>query len=163
MKKHILNLAILAIIAIIATPMTVIAKGKVSKECTSAALKAKPGKVTHTESLTLRGRLIYEYVIRDKKGRKWELMCDAKKSKIIEVERKTSKASKAFKKRAKISEEKARKIALKRRSGKITKVEYELVNNRTTIYEIAIKSKGRETKVEVSAVTGKIVEVTVTK
>ena len=158
MKKHILSLAILAIIT---TPIT--ATAKVSKKCTSAALKKKPGKVTHTESLTLKGRLIHEYVIVDKKGRKWELMCDAKRSKIIEVERKLSKASKAFKKKAKISEAKARKIALKRRSGKITKVEYELVNNRTPIYEIAIKSKGKETKVEVSAVTGKIVEVTVTK
>lgn len=158
MNKYMFSLAILAMITTTVTGMA-----SVNKKCTNAVHKSKPGKIIHTESLTLKGRLIHEFIVLDKKSRKWEIMCDAKRGKVIEIERKSGK-SKAFKKKAKVSEKKAKKTALKSHPGKVIKVEYEMVSNRKPIYEIAIRGKNKKiTKVEVSAVSGKIVEVTFNK
>lgn len=78
-------------------------------------------------------------------------MCDASTSKVF------SPFSKGFREKAKVTEEYALKIALKSFPGKIEE-------NTQSTYEIDIMSKcGVETKVEVDAVTGKIIEVSTEK
>ena len=87
-------------------------------------------------------------------------MCDADSGKITEKESEvTSSNSQAFKKNLKVSLKEAEVIALKSYPGKIREVEYEVEENGASSYEIDIvNDKGIQTKVEVDAATGNIIE-----
>lgn len=62
----------------------------------------------------------------------------------------------------KVTEEDAKATALKAYPGVIEEVEYEIEANGDASYEFDIvNSKGVETKVEVDATTGKIIEVAI--
>jgi uncharacterized membrane protein YkoI len=59
----------------------------------------------------------------------------------------------------KISEKKAREIALTKYNGKVVDVEYSLEDNNPNYeFDIYMASKGYEFEVEVDGVTGKIIE-----
>jgi uncharacterized membrane protein YkoI len=90
-------------------------------------------------------------------------LCEADTGKIIEKESEVTDAkSQAFKKNVKVTEEDAAATALKVYPGKIEEVEYEIEENGGSNYEFDIMSdKGIETKVEVDAATGKIIETAV--
>jgi uncharacterized membrane protein YkoI len=136
-------------------------KTKVSMEtCLNAALEKKSGDVVKLEFKNERGTPIYEFEIAGKDGKTWELECDANKGKITEVEQEVSSPNDPlFKSKMKISEDEARKIALKTHPGQIVEVEYEIESNGDASYEFDIKTPdGKELKVEVDAATGKIVE-----
>lgn len=129
--------------------------------CIAAIQKQKPGEFIKLEKLDVAGKPFYEIEIKDSKGIEWEFMCDAKTGKITETESEVSKADdEAFKKNAKISEKEAVDIALKAHPGTVQEVEYEIEENGDASYEIDIvNDKGVETKVEVNAANGKIIEV----
>lgn len=112
------------------------------------------------EKLNVGGKGVYELEARDANGVEWEFMCDADSGKITERETEvTDPKSDAFKKNVKVTEEDAAAIALKANPGKIQEVEYEVEENGASSYEFDIvNDKGVETKVEVDAATGKIIE-----
>lgn len=96
-------------------------------------------------------------------GFQWEFMCDVETAKIFETESEVESVnSQAFKSKMKVTEEDAKIIALKSHPGIIEEVEYEIEENGDASYEFDIvNSKGVETKVEVDAATGKIIEVAI--
>ena len=74
---------------------------------------------------------------------------------------KSSVDDEAFKKNLKVTEKEAIAIALKAHPGTVQEVEYEIEENGDASYELDIvDNKGVETKVEVNAANGKIIEVT---
>ncbi len=133
------------------------------EKCLAAAQQQKQGENLKLEKLKVKGKPVYELEIRDANGFEWEFMCDAASGKIIETESEVSSVnSKAFKSKMKVTEEDAAKTALEAYPGVIEEVEYEIEDNGDASYEFDIVSdKGVETKVEVDAATGKIIEVAI--
>lgn len=162
MKTYIRNIAIVAAITM---PLTAMAAQESIDKCIESIEKVKQGKLQKLESLDVNGKTIYEFEVADINGFEWELMCDAATGKVIEIESEVSSTlSKGFKEKAKVTEEDALKIALKSYPGKVEEVEYEIEENMQPTYEIDIMGKdGVETKVEVDAITGKIIEVSIEK
>ncbi len=115
------------------------------------------------EKLTLDGKAAYELEIQDANGFESEFICDANTGQIIETETEVDSVnSKAFKSKMKVTEQDAAAIAVKAYPGVIEEVEYEIESNGDASYEFDIvNNKGVETKVEVDASSGKIVEVAV--
>lgn len=128
--------------------------------CMAAVQKQQTGDVIKLEKLNVEGKTVYELEVKDDKGMEYEFMCDANSGKIIEKETEVQSATdEAFKKLATVTEEEAKATALKAHAGKITEVEYEIEANGNPSYEFdIINDKGAETKVEVDAITGKIIE-----
>ena len=129
--------------------------------CVAAVQKQKSGELIKLEKLNVSGKPFYELEIKDAKGIEWEFMCDAKTGKITETETEVGSVDDdAFKKHAKLTEQEAVDIALKAHPGTVHEVEYEIEENVDASYEIDIvNDKGLETKVEVNAANGKIIEV----
>ena len=129
--------------------------------CIAAIQKQKPGEFIKLEKLNVSGKPFYEIEIKDSKGAEWEFMCDAKNGKITETESEASTVDdEAFKKNLKVTEKEAIAIALKAHPGTVQEVEFEIEENGDASYELDIvDDKGVETKVEVNAANGKIIEV----
>jgi uncharacterized membrane protein YkoI len=129
--------------------------------CVDAVQKQKSGELVKLEKLNVAGKPYYELEIKDSKGVDWEFMCNAKTGKITETESEVSSVDKeAFKKNLKVTEKEAISIVLKEYPGSVQEVEYEIETNGDASYEIDIvNDKGVETKVEVNAANGKIIEV----
>ncbi len=107
------------------------------------------------------GISLLELEIRAADGSEWELTCDEKSGRIIEVEREVKDASDPlFKTKARITEEQARATVLAAHPGEIVEVEYEIEASGAATYEFDVKQQTGpgELKVEVDATTGKIVE-----
>ncbi|MEI6332961.1 MAG: PepSY domain-containing protein [Methylococcaceae bacterium] len=128
--------------------------------CITAIQKQKTGEFIKLEKLSVAGKPFYEVEIKDSKGVEWEFMCDAKTGKITETESEVSSVDdEAFKKNVKVTENEAKEIALKAHPGTVQEVEFEIEENGDASYEIDIvNDKGVETKVEVNAANGKIIE-----
>lgn len=154
---------IIVTMAVLASPVTAMAENQAIDQCIESVKKAKSGAILKLESLDVKGKTIYEFEVADNNGFEWELMCDIATGKIIETEGEVSSPeSKSFKDKARITEEDALKIALKSYPGKVKEVEYEIEENNAPTYEIDILGKnGIETKVEVDAVSGEIIEISV--
>lgn len=125
-----------------------------------AALAQKEGEVVKLEFKHERGTSVYEFEIAGKDGKSWEYECDANTGTITEEEQEVDSADDPlFKSKMKISEEEAKKIALKAHPGEIVETEYEIESNGDASFEFDIKTAdGKEVKLEVDATTGKIVE-----
>ncbi|WP_445368412.1 PepSY domain-containing protein [Methylomonas sp. BW4-1] len=130
------------------------------ENCIQAVKKEKAGELVKLEKLNVAGKGAYELELRDNNRQEWEYMCDADSGKLTEKESEVADPnSQAFKKNVKITEEDAAAIALKANPGKIEEVEYEVEENGGSSYEFDIvNDKGLETKIEVDAASGKIIE-----
>lgn len=133
------------------------------EKCIVEIQKLKKGELVKLEKLNAEGRAVYEFELEDANGFEWEFMCDVSSGKIFETESEVSSVnSMAFKRKMKVTEDDAKAIALKAYPGVIEEVEYEIESNGDASYEFDIvNSKGVETKVEVDAATGKIIEVAI--
>ena len=134
---------------------------KVTMEtCLKQAQAKKSGDTVKLEFKLERGTPIYEFNVLGIDGKEWELECDANQGLITEVEQEVASANDPlFKAKLKITEDEAKKIALKAHPGEIAEIEYEIEENGDASYEIDIKtSDGKEVKLEVDAATGKVVE-----
>lgn len=131
--------------------------------CINSVKQSKPGYIIKLEKLNMAGKAVYEIEVADVNRGEWEFLCEADTGKIIEKESEVTDAkSEAFKKNMKVTEQDAAVTALKAYPGKIEEVEYEIEENGGSSYEFDIMSdKGIETKVEVDAATGKIIETAV--
>lgn len=130
------------------------------ENCVQAVKKEKAGELVKLEKLSVSGKDAYELELRDNNGQEWEFVCEADNGKLTERESEVADPnSQAFKKNVKVTEEDAAAIALKANPGTIQEVEYEIEENGASSYEFDIvNDKGVETKIEVDAASGKIIE-----
>jgi uncharacterized membrane protein YkoI len=159
MNKRILAVALASVFmstAAYAAPKHV---GKM-ETCMKAALAKHPGEVLTLEAEISEGKAQYEFDIKDKDGKEWEVECTAKTGKVVEEEQEVASAEDpAFKAKAKISQDDAKKIALEKFPGEIVDSEFSIEASGNPSYEFDIKTKdGKEMEVEVDAVTGKLEE-----
>lgn len=127
--------------------------------CMQAALAKHPGNVETLEAEIEKGKAIYEFDIRAKDGKEWEVECDAKSGKITEVEEELSAEDPRFKSKAKLTVEEAKKAALAIHAGEVLETEYAIEADGGISYEFDIKTAaGKEMEVEIDAVTGKLEE-----
>ncbi|OQW75206.1 MAG: hypothetical protein BVN35_08875 [Proteobacteria bacterium ST_bin11] len=158
MKKSLLTLSVLTSFGMFSG--SAVAADQGLENCIQAVKKEKSGEFVKLEKLNLAGKGFYELELRDSNRQEWEFMCDADSGKLTEKESEVADAnSPAFKKNAKVTEADAAAIALKAYPGKIQEVEYEVEENGGSSYEFDIENdKGLETKIEVDAASGKIIE-----
>ena len=161
MKK---SITIYLIILFASSPALLFASDQAIETCVYAIEKEKKGDLVKLEALDVKGKSVYEFETRDANGFEYEFMCDAS-GKIIEREAEVSSPNAmAFKKHTKIIQEDAIKIALESYPGTVKEIEYELESDGSPSYEIdIIGQNGTETKVEIDAATGKIIEVSTEK
>lgn len=140
--------------------VNVLATDLALENCIQAVKKEKAGDLIKLEKLSVSGKEAYELELRDANRQEWEFICDADSGKLTEKESEVSDPnSQAFKKNVKITEEDAAAIALKANPGTIEEVEYEVEENGSSSYEFDIvNDKGVETKIEVDATSGRIIE-----
>lgn len=128
--------------------------------CMKAALAKHPGEVLTLEAEISKGKAQYEFDIKDKEGKEWEVECSAKTGKVIEEEQEFANANDpAFKAKAKITQDEAKKTALAKHPGEVVDSEFSMEANGNPSYEFDIKTaNGTEIEVEIDAVTGKLEE-----
>lgn len=158
MKKSSLQIAVLTGLGLFS--INVLAADQGLENCIQAVKKEKSGDLIKLEKLNVAGKGAYELELRDNNRQEWEFMCDADSGKLTEKESEVSDPnSQAFKKNVKVTEEDAAAVALKANPGTIQEVEYEIEDNGASSYEFDIvNDKGVETKIEVDAASGKIIE-----
>ncbi|MBA2408793.1 MAG: PepSY domain-containing protein [Gammaproteobacteria bacterium] len=132
-------------------------------DCLGAVAEIKTGQYVKVEflSVTQRGGPTYEFEVLDAQGREWELMCSALTGRVYEIEQEVeSPADPLFRQRMKITGAQARRSALRLYPGKLIAIEYEIESNGDPTYELDIVDAGRhQFKIEVSAITGEVIEV----
>ena len=128
-------------------------------KCAKAALAKHDGTIVKVEFKNEGKSGVYEFDIESADGTAWDVECDAKTTKVIEIEQEVKADDAKFKAIAKVSEADAKATALAAHAGTVTETEYELESDGKASYEFDIKAAdGKEIKVEVDAATGKIVE-----
>lgn len=129
-------------------------------KCVKAALSKHDGKIVKVELKSEKKTPVYEFDIESADGTAWDVECDVKTSKIIEIEQEVKVDDAKFKAIAKVTEAAAKATALAAHPGTVVETEYELESDGTASYEFDIlEADKEEVKVEVDAATGKIVEV----
>ena len=129
------------------------------ESCLAAVLAKHPGNVLSLEAELENGKPIYEFDIKGKDGKEWEVECDAKTGKVTEEEEEVDAKDTRFASKAKVTLEEAKKTALAAHAGEVIESETSIEADGSISYEFDIKGKdGKEWEVEVDAVTGKIVE-----
>lgn len=148
--------------------------------CVNAALAKKPGRVHEVELETKDGKEVYEIDIVGKDGKRWELLCDVETIAIVkvELEQEDDDSDHGYPAKAKtqaapgpgidvitpqpiykVSEDKAKQIALGQYPGTISEVVYEYSNGRPG-YEVHIRgNQGQRIEVEIDGITGNVTEV----
>lgn len=159
MKKHLIPAVIAALFFAPAAFAADKFTGKF-ETAMKAALAKHPGEVLTVEAEISEGKPQYEFDIKDKDGKEWEVEVDAKSGKVIEEEQEVANADDpAFKAKAKITQEDAKKAALAKFAGEIVDSEFSIESDGSASYEFDIKTKdGKEMEVEVDAATGKLAE-----
>ncbi|MDD4931900.1 MAG: PepSY domain-containing protein [Methylacidiphilaceae bacterium] len=130
--------------------------------CLKTALAEKPGKVREMEiEREERGGKIYKFEIKDREGKEWKVLVNARTGRLVETEEAVARGNAAFENGAKISSEEARRSALEKVPGRVKEVERKLEKEGTPVYEVEIvpRGGGGEREVEIDALTGKVREV----
>lgn len=128
-------------------------------KCVKAALSKHEGKIVKMEFKLENKSPVYEFDIESADGTAWDVECNAKTGKIIEIEEEVKADDARFKALAKVTEAEAKATALAAFPGEVVETEYELESDGKASYEFDIVGANKqETKVEVDATTGKIVE-----
>lgn len=132
------------------------------EDCLGASLSRQLGRVVKVEfKHTPAGRSIYEFDIQGADGRSWDVECDADTGAVIGVEREVdSTADPQFAAQVRVIEAEARATVAAKHPGEIEEVEYEIEEDGGATYEFDVRgTHGEQTKVEVNAATGEIIEV----
>lgn len=127
--------------------------------CVSEGLAMHPGKAVSVRLEIEGGKRQYEVDIKGNDGKRWEVECDAKTGKVLQVEREVAADDPEFTSKAKVRLDAAMKTALDKYPGTIVKIEYEIESDGSVAYEFDIRRRdGKLLEVEVDAVTGKLKE-----
>lgn len=169
MKFNTWTLSAIAALGLIAVPVTASAghHGVSLHDCLASTKNVRAGEFVKVEYLVAspRGGPAYSIEVRDADGLEWELTCSASTGEIYEIETEVeSSEDPSFSEPAKINVSKARDIATGTvpGSGKIVEREYEIVLGDGPAYEFdIIDNQGTEWKVEVDAVTGDVIDLSV--
>jgi len=158
MKKHMIS----TLIASLFLAPAAFAADKFSGKFESAlkaALAKHPGDVISVEAELDKGKAIYEFDIQGKDGKEWEVEVNANTGKVIEENLEVADANDpAFKGKAKVSQDEAKKTALAKHAGDVVESEFKIEVDGSPSYEFDIKAAdGKEWEIEIDAVTGKIV------
>jgi uncharacterized membrane protein YkoI len=131
------------------------------EECLSVALERYPGKVKEIEFGLEDGVPHYEFEILTADGLETEVECSAMTGAIVEVEWENENMDlDAFLAQSRVSPAQARKIALRRIPGKVTKMDLETNSMGEMSYEFEIRARdGEDVDVEVDAMSGNVMEV----
>lgn len=131
------------------------------EDCFIKATKQHNGTVLSVEAEISNKRPIYEFDIKLPNGKIIEVECDAKTSKLGEIEWEVyDELQPGFKEKAKLSLEEAKQIVLKKYPGSIVEIEFSIEADGNPAYEFDIKmSDGKEYEIEISAITGEILNV----
>ena len=131
------------------------------EECLSVALELHPGKVKEVEFGLEDGVPHYEFEILTADGRETEVECSAMTGEIVEVEWENENMDlDAFLEKSRVSPSQARKIALRRVPGKVTKMDLETTSTGVMSYEFEVRTRdGKDVDVEVDAMSGNVLEV----
>ena len=155
MKK--LSLAVLA--TLFATSALAAEHKGAVETCLKAVTAKHPGDVISLEAELEKGVPTYEFDIKGKDDKEWEVECDAKTGKVIEEEEEVDAKDPRFLAKAKVTLEDAKKTALAAHPGEVVESETSIEASGSASYEFDIKGKdGKEWEVEVDATTGKIIE-----
>ena len=158
MKKHLISALVSAMV--ISSPVIAAEKftGKL-ETCMKAALAKHAGEIISLEAELDKGKAIYEFDIKGKDGKEWEVECAAASGKVIEENLEVTDATDpAFKVKAKITQDEAKKVALAKYAGEVVETEFKIEVNGNPSYEFDIKTPdGKEYEIEIDAVTGKVV------
>lgn len=128
-------------------------------KCVKAALAKHDGTIVKLEFKAEGKSGVYEFDIESADGTSWDIECDAKTSKVTEVEQEVKADDAKFKAATKVTEADAKATALAAHPGTVVETEYEIESDGKASYEFDITTAdGKEFKVEVDATTGKIVE-----
>ncbi|MDZ4142741.1 MAG: PepSY domain-containing protein [Methylotenera sp.] len=128
-------------------------------KCVKAALAKRDGTIVKVEFKDEGKSGVYEFDIESADGKAWDIECNAKSSKITEIEEEVKADDARFVALAKVTEADAKAIALATHAGTIVETEYELESDGKASYEFDIvAADGKEYKVEVDATSGKVVE-----
>ncbi|MFJ5624206.1 PepSY domain-containing protein [Peribacillus loiseleuriae] len=123
------------------------------------ALANVKGTVTKTELDSDHNRLAYEIKLMTDNGSKAEVKVDATTGKVLKVEIEDEDISAFQNVSPAVSVENAKKIALAKVNGTVTKTELDSDHNRL-VYEFELMTdQGREAEVKVDATTGKVLKV----
>ena len=128
--------------------------------CMDAALDTIQGNVRKLEMKMEGDDPVYEFDIEAlADGNTYNVECNAEEGFVTEIEREVEADDATFKKYAKITESEARQVALDFIPGEVVANEYEIGYEGSVTYEFDIvNAHGREYKVDVDAITGKIEE-----
>lgn len=133
------------------------------EDCLAAVAEVKTGRYVKVEFLSVshRGGPSYEIEVLEAQGTEWELMCSALTGRVYELEQEVeSPADPLFAQRMKIKETEARQTALRLYPGRLRAIEYEIESNGDPTYELDIVDPdGHQFKIEISAITGAVIEV----
>lgn len=123
--------------------------------CVKNALEAHPGDIVSLRAEIENNNHQFELDINGDDGKMWEVECDSKTGKILEVERSVAADDAEFTSQAKISPDEALKTALAVHSGVLLNIEYEIEPEGGASYEFDIQTDdGQVWEIEVDAVTG---------
>jgi uncharacterized membrane protein YkoI len=133
------------------------------EDCLAAVAEVKAGRYVKVEFLSVshRGGPSYEFEVLDAQDREWELMCSALTGRVYEIEQEVeSPADPLFAQCMKITETQARQTALRLYPGRLRAIEYEIESNGDPTFELdVVDPDGHQFKIEVSAITGDVIEV----
>lgn len=130
------------------------------EQCLDQAYDTIPGHARKLEFKIEGDDPIYEFDIESvKDGFIYNVECNAEEGLIVEIEKEVDENDPVFKKKAKISMDEAKSIALEIHPGRIVAEEREIGMDGSATYEFDIQTiAGYEIKVDVNAVNGEIEE-----
>jgi uncharacterized membrane protein YkoI len=131
------------------------------EDCLGTAMAARPGRVVKVEFKTVGDRKAYEFDIQGNDAVSWDVECNADTAELVSIEHEVDSASDPlFSSKAGIDEAQARRIVSEQYPGTIEEIEYEVEEDGAASYEFDVDANdGTQTKIEVDAATGKIIEV----
>lgn len=125
--------------------------------CVASAMEMHPGEIVSLRAEMEDKNHQFELDINGDDGKLWEVECDSKSGKVLEVERSVAADDKEFTSQAKVSLDAALKTVLAEYPGVLLNIEYEIEPEGEASYEFDIQAKdGQVWEVEVDAVTGKL-------
>lgn len=125
--------------------------------CVKNSMKMHPGEIVSLRAEMEEDNHQFELDINADDGMMWEVECDSKTGKVLEVERSVAADDEEFTSQAKVSLDEALAKVLAEYPGVLLNIEYEIEPEGEASYEFDIQDEeGQVWEVEVNAISGKL-------